>query len=277
MDDVYQKIIDLTRGRLDIKRLKTIFGRKKRPYNHKSKGPKLEVCIEKLDYNLTVFKIHFGRLTVKIYDKGERTLRAEVVVHNTKDLKCKRVIESFEEIVEKLETIMGSFLSNIDHAHIATINDGSFEEISQPTQTGKKRLAGIDFNKERTKQVASILLALSMKPGGFTSKNLSDEMNQFNQDFTIRNASYDIRKFRGKKMVKKIGGSIKYIITKKGITIIASILCMLKKQMPSMLAIVNSEWKGAVKNELLEMDRHLINVANETEKIWKSHGITQAA
>lgn len=277
MDDVYQKIIDLTRGRLDIKRLKTIFGRKKRPYKHKSKVSKLEVCIEKLDYNLTVFKIHFGRLTVKIYDKGERTLRAEVVVHNTKDLKCKRGIESFEEIVEKLETIMRSFLSNIDHAHIATINDGSFEEITQPSQTGKNRLAGIDFNKDRTRQVASILLALSMKPGGFISKNLSDEMDQFNPVFTSRNASYDIKKFRGKGMVEKIEGSIKYILTKKGITMIASILCMLKKQMPSMLSVVNSEWKGVVKNELLEMDKHLINVANETEQIWKLHGITQAA
>ena len=53
MDDVYQKIIDLTRGRLDIKRLKTIFGRKTRPYNHKSTAPAPEVRIETPDYNLT--------------------------------------------------------------------------------------------------------------------------------------------------------------------------------------------------------------------------------
>jgi hypothetical protein len=200
-----------------------------------------------------------------------------VVVHNTKDLKCKRGIDAFEEIVEKLETIMGSFLSNIDHAHVATINDGSFEEIVQPTLTGKNRLAGIDFNKDRTKQVATILLALSMKPGGFTSKNLSDEMDKFNPVYTSRNASYDIKKFRGKGLVEKIGGSIKYILTKKGITMISSMLCMLKNQMPSMLSVVNSEWKGTVKNELMEMDRHLINLANETEQIWELHGITQAA
>jgi len=78
-------------------------------------------------------------------------------------------------------------------------------------------------------------------------------------------------------MVEKIEGSIKYILTKKGITMIASALCILKKQMPSMLSVVNSEWKGVVKNELLKMDKHLINVANETEQIWKLHGVTQAA
>ncbi|GAI85981.1 unnamed protein product, partial [marine sediment metagenome] len=62
MDTVYQKIIDITRGRLDIKRLKTIFGKKKRPYKHKSTAPAPEVRIETPDYNLTIFKIHFGRL-----------------------------------------------------------------------------------------------------------------------------------------------------------------------------------------------------------------------
>lgn len=277
MDDVYQKIIDFTRGRLNIKRLKTIFGKKNRPYNHKSTAPAPKVRVETPDYNLTIFKIHFGRLTVKLYDKGERTLRAEVVVHNTKDLKCKRGIGSFEEITEKLEAIMGSFLSNIDHAHIATIQDEVFEEITNPTLTGKNRLAGIDFNKNRTKQVAIILLALSMKPGGFTSKDLSNEMAQFKSGFTTRNASYDIKKFRGKGMVEKINGSIRYVLTEKGVKIISSILCILTKQIPTLVSVVKSQWRTIVKNDLLKMDKHLINISKETEQIRKLHGITIAA
>jgi len=277
MDDVYQKIIDLTRGRLNIKRLKTIFGKKRRPYNHKSTAPAPEVRIETPDYNLTIFKIHFGRLTVKLYDKGERTLRAEVVVHNTKDLKCKRGIGSFEEITEKLEAIMGSFLSNIDHAHIATIQDGGFEQITNPTLTGKNRLAGIDFNKNRTKHVAIVLLALSMKPGGFTIKDLSNEMAQFNSSYTSRNASYDIKKFRGKGLVKKVVGSIRYILTEKGVKIISSILSILTKQIPTLVSVVESQWGRVVKNDLLEMDKHLINISKETEQIRELNGIILAA
>lgn len=278
MDDIYQKIIDYTRGRLDIKRLKTIVGRKTRPYNHKSTAPAPEVRVETPDYNLTLFKINFGRLTVKLYDKGERTLRAEVVVHNAKELKCKSSLDAFDQIIEKLETIMGSFLSTIDHAHIATINDGSFQQITQPTQRGKNRLAGIDFNKDRVRQVATILLALSMKPGGFTSKDLAHEMNlRCHPGFTSRNASYDIRKFRGKAMIEKTKGSIRYTLTEKGIKIIASILCLLTKQMPALVSLVNSEWKESVKDNLLEMDKLLINLAKETEQLWLLQGIKQAA
>ncbi len=70
MDDVYQKIIDLTRGRLDIKRLKTIFGKKNRPYNHKSTAPAPEVRIETPDYNLTIFKYTLADLRLSYMTKA---------------------------------------------------------------------------------------------------------------------------------------------------------------------------------------------------------------
>ena len=268
MDTVYQKIIDLTRGRLNIKRLKMIFGKKNRPYKHKSTASAPEVCIETPDYNMTVFKIHFGRLTVKLYDKGERTLRAEVVVHNTKDLKCKRGINSFGEVVDKLETIMESFLSNLDFAHVATIDDETFEFISDPTLTGKNRLAGIDFTKGRMKKIASILLCLSMKPDGFTSMDVVSEINaRFDLHYSRRNASYDIRKFRGKGMVKKVDRHMKYVLTEDGIKTIAGILSLLTKQIPSVVTIIQSPWKETEKEKLFELDKHLFNMQKETEGI----------
>lgn len=268
MDDVYQKIIDSTRGRLDIKRLKMIFGKSRRPYNHKSTAPAPEVRIETPDYNMTIFKIHFGRLTVKLYDKGERTLRAEVVVHNTKDLKCKRGVESVGEIVEKLETIMRSFLSNLEYAHVATISQTGLEEISMPSQSGVNRLAGIDFHKARSKQVALVLLALSIKPGGFTSKDLAVEIAaRYIPNYSCRNASYDIKKFRGKNMVLKIPGKIKYEVTEKGVKYMAAILCMMKTQLPSILSTITSPWKEQQKKHLQQMDEFLFEVRQSCEQI----------
>jgi hypothetical protein len=270
MDDVYQKIIDLTRGRLNIKRLKTIFGKKTSPYKHKSTAAAPEVRIETPDYNLTIFKIHFGRLTVKLYDKDERTLRAEVVVHNTKDLKCKRSIGSFAEIVEKLETIMGSFLSNMDYAHIASINDETFENMSMPTKTGSNRLAGIDFSKKETKLVALALQSLSVKPGGFTSKNLSEALKpMFSDCFSSRKASYQIKKFRGKGLVLKISGSIKYVLTEHGIKTIAAILGMLNNNLPMVTSFVNTRWTQQHKDQLLEIDKLMFAIHAQCQNLMK--------
>lgn len=278
MDTVYQKIIDLTRGRLDIERLKTIFGKKKRPYKNKSTAPAPKVCIETPDYNMTIFKIHFGRLTVKLYDKGERTLRAEVVVHNTKDLKCKRGINSFGVIIEKLETIMGSFLSNLEYAHIATIDDGTFQQVARPTQVGKNRLAGINFNKVRMKQVASALVGLSLKPGGFTSKDLAKVIKgRFDPQYSQRNASYDLKKFRGKGMVKKVNGRILYLVTEHGIKTITAILSLLTNDIPALVSVMKSPWKEIPKKHLVEMDQHLFNIQKESERIRELQGIGLAA
>ena len=72
-------------------------------------------------YDLTVFKLHCGRLTLKIYSKGERVLRIEAVVHNTRELKCGRALDKFPE-VGRLKAILQRFadaLSCIDQCFIA--------------------------------------------------------------------------------------------------------------------------------------------------------------
>jgi hypothetical protein len=69
LEQVFNAVIDHTRKELDIKRLKTIFGCKKRPSQTRRKKPRLEFAIERPTYDLTVFKIHFDALTVKIYSK----------------------------------------------------------------------------------------------------------------------------------------------------------------------------------------------------------------
>ncbi|MEP9412677.1 MAG: hypothetical protein HRF42_15040 [Candidatus Brocadia sp.] len=84
MEQVFHGAIDRTRALLDIKTVKTIFGYKHRPFkkNTMGKGARCEVVVERPDCDLTVFKIHCGKLTVKIYSKGEGVLRIEAIAHN---------------------------------------------------------------------------------------------------------------------------------------------------------------------------------------------------
>ncbi|MBM0240435.1 hypothetical protein JNW88_31190 [Micromonospora sp. ATA32] len=51
--------------------------------------------IETPRYDLTWFKVSFGRLAVKAYTKGEHVLRFEATAHNTKDLKVGRAVDKF--------------------------------------------------------------------------------------------------------------------------------------------------------------------------------------
>ena len=57
-------------------------------------------ALDQPSYDLTVFKLHFGPMTLKIYDKGPRVLRIEAIVHNAKGLRFPgesiRMVENIE-------------------------------------------------------------------------------------------------------------------------------------------------------------------------------------
>ena len=168
MDRVSALVADRTRSRLDVP-AQTLFGVKKRPaWQIAEPSPKLAVVIERPAYDLTLFKVHFGLLTLKGYTKGERVLRFEAIVHNTKALKTGRGLEKFPEITARLAGMAGRFCTMLDCVDSGFIPDGMLDELPLPSQIGATRTGGIDLNKPHSRAVLAAALALAIAPGGFT-------------------------------------------------------------------------------------------------------------
>ena len=165
-DEVFQASIDRTRGRRDLDRVKTIFGDKKRPHydRRKKNAARWGVVVEKPTYDLTVFKVHYGKMTLKIYTKGERVLRSEVIVHNTKEYRWGRSLPCFPPIVARLQGILERFLHAVGCMDACFVSDDTLENLPQPVQAGQTRVGGIDLNKPRMRRVAEAVLALSPSP-----------------------------------------------------------------------------------------------------------------
>src|SRR5258706_14937516 len=104
MEQVFQALIDRSRAPLDLKTIKTILGYKHRPKIHRrtKRSAEWEVAVERPTYDLTIFKLHCGKLTLKIYTKGERVLRIEAVAHNTSELHCGRPFEQVPQAEVRL-------------------------------------------------------------------------------------------------------------------------------------------------------------------------------
>ena len=155
MDQVFQALIDRSRAPLDLKTIKTILGYKASSENRRrTKRPaEWEVAVERPTYDLTIFKLHCGKLTLKIYTKGERVLRIEAVAHNTRELNCGRSLEKFPEVVSRLKAILERFadaLSCIDQCFIA---DEMLEHLpARLAASAKLIVGGIDLNKARMRQ-----------------------------------------------------------------------------------------------------------------------------
>jgi len=178
MEQIFQGLIDRTRARLKVKKVRTIFlNFKTRPYrNRKHKSPRLEVVVETPNYSLTIFKLHFGLLTLKAYTKGERVLRFEAIVHNTKELGCGRLLDRFPQIVVRLRQILEQFLDHLQCMDASFISDETLDQLPTPSHVGKTRVGGIDLNQPRTRAVLSATLTLACSPDGFTAGQLADQV-----------------------------------------------------------------------------------------------------
>ena len=171
--------------------------------------------IERPAYDLTLFKVHFGLLTLKGYTKGERVLRFEAIVHNTKTLKTGRALEKFPDIVARLAGMAGRFCTMLDCVDTGFIPGGLLDELPLPAQVGATRTGGLDLNKPRMRAVLAAALALAIAPGGFTVADLAARVSAMpgHDGYTIRNAAYDLRKLRGKHLADKPGRTRRYLIS----------------------------------------------------------------
>src|SRR5262249_53030554 len=201
-------ILDRTRSRLDIPALRVLFGLKNRPHANRAAGPPAqEIVIEKPQYGLAWFRIRFGLLQLKAYTKGEHVLRFEATVHNTKQLRCRRSLENFPEIIGRLAGMAERFCTALDCVDISFLNDTAPDAPPLPSRVGAARVGGIDLNKPRIRAALAAALALAAAPHGFTVAEHAARVQAMtgHDGYTTRQAAYDLRKFRGKGLVGKPG------------------------------------------------------------------------
>src|SRR5262249_605394 len=225
-----QGLIDRTRAQLDLKTVLTIFGYKHRPNTRERTGrkPRLQVVTERPTYDLTVFKIHCGSLTLKMYTKGARVLRIEGIAHNLRDQQqWHRSLPALPEIAGHLRDILERFLTVVQCVDAATLDDGTLEALPLPSQVGQSRVAGIDVNRPRMVAVLQAVVVLSTIPSGLSSQELAAKVRelrgQSEVEYTPRQASYDLKKLRFKGLVERVGKSRRYAPTVPGLRTMAAV------------------------------------------------------
>ena len=169
MERAFDTVVDRTRARLDVPRLRTLFGVGQRPRHRGADlSPHQAVVIERPRWNLTLFKVHFGLLTLKGYTKGEHVLRFEAIVHNTRALHTGRMLDKFPQIVARLAGMVDRFTSMLDCVDVSFLPDGILDQLPTPSRIGATRLGGVDINKPRARAALAAVLALAVPPDGFT-------------------------------------------------------------------------------------------------------------
>jgi len=248
MEQVFSGVIDRTRGLLDVRTVKTLFGYKHRPHwkwGKNKKKPRFEMVLERPEYGLSIFKIHFRKQSLKIYTKGERVLRIEAVSHNTKDLGCGRVLEKFPLIVSRLEKMVERFLEVLRCVDTTWLSDELLEQFPRPTLFGKSRVAGIDLNQPRIQAVVNSVVALSAIDGGFRVSELASKVGEIlGGAYTVRQASYDLKKLRAKGLAVRRSRSRRYETPGWAVRSMAALMALRDKVIKPLLAGAGKRKRG---------------------------------
>jgi DNA-binding transcriptional ArsR family regulator len=235
--------------------------------------------IETPQYDLTLFKVHFGNLTLKAYTKGEHVLRFEAIVHNTRALRCGRVLDNFPTIIGKLAAMVDRFTTTLDCVDHTFIADDLLDRLPTPTQLGATRVGGIDLNRPRIRDALAAALALSITSGGFTVAEFTTKVHTMtgHTGYTIRQAAYDLRKLRGKDLITKPGRTRRYHITPQAAGTIAALLTLRDQVIGPILAGVRSPRMGPKPITWTSVDRDYEKIRIDMQTLFRDLGIRAAA
>jgi hypothetical protein len=173
-------------------------------------------------------------------------LRLEATVHNTKELRCRRGLDNFGEIIIRLAGMAERFATTLDCANIGFLPDGDLDQLPLLSQLGATRTGGIDLNKPRIRAALSAALALAPAPAGFTVAEFTAKVCAMTRQtgYTTRQAAYDLRKLRGKHLVDKPGRTRRYHVPAGPARTITALLTLRDQVIAPILAGIRSPRMG---------------------------------
>jgi hypothetical protein len=282
MDRLFNTMVDRTRSRLDVPTVRTLFGSKGRPHRPGNElSPRQAVVIEKPRYNLTIFKVHFGLLTLKAYTKGERVLRFEAIAHHTKQLGCGRTLDKFPHITTRLRGMVDRFTTMLDCVEVGFLPDGILDQLPAPSQIAATRVGGIDLNRPRVRAALAATLALAVAPAGFTVAEFTAKVRamtgQTPEDYSVRQAAYDLRKLRGKQLLIKPRRTRRYHVPDTAARTITALLTLRDKVIAPIIAGIRTPRQGRPPKHWTTIDRDYETLRRNMQTLLNDLGITTNA
>jgi hypothetical protein len=204
-------------------------------------------------------------------------LRFEAVAHNTRELNCGRSLDKFPEVVSRLKSVLERFadaLSCIDQCFIA---DEMLEQLPTASRVGKTVVGGIDLNKARMRQVVEALIALSPSPNGFTASDVAVRVRALSKQspcqYGPRHAAYDLKKLRGKQIVRRIGSTRRYEPVPSGLRAITALLVLRDKAIRPLLAAAQDIAPTHAAQNPRTIDRHYHDLRLAMQGVFHELGI----
>src|SRR5271165_2502903 len=145
-------------------------------------------------------------------------------------------------------------------ASISASSPEMLEQLPTASRVGKTVVGGIDLNKARMRQVVEALIALSPSPNGFTASDVAARVRAFSKQslcqYGPRHAAYDLKKLRGKQIVRRVGRTRRYEPLPTGLKALTALVVLRNKAIKPLLAAAQRLRPARGAHNPRAIDRH---------------------
>ena len=151
------------------------------------------------------------------------------------------------------------------------------EELPLASRVGQSVVGGIDLNKARLRHVARAVIALSASADGFTASELATQVRALDQQnpsaYGPRQAAYDLKKLRGKQIVRRIGVTRRYEPIPSGLRAITALHVLRDKAIKPLLAAAQDITPSHGGQNPRAIDRHYNDLRLAMQGVFHELGI----
>ena len=131
------------------------------------------------------------------------------------------------------------------------------------------------MNSPRIRAAMAAVMALASAPRGFTAAGHAQEVREMHPElgapYTVRQAACDLKKLRGKNLVRKTGQwSRRYETTSEGLRTMAAIAVLRDKVIVPLLAGPGGRKRGPKPPDQGPLDAHLENIQSQMQEYFKA-------
>ena len=278
MEHVFQRMVDRTRARLDVPQLRTPFGAKQRPRrtSRRIAGARLAIVLETPEYDLTVFKLHFGNLTLQAYPKASAcfasklsfTIPAIWAVVGSSHASPKSLPDwktswnaSSPRSIAWTSPLLATQLSmtcHYRHSWADPPGRSRYQQAAHPLRSRGSPGTRHITTRFSVSQLAAKVSAMTTQP---------------EREYTVRHAADDIKKLSAKGLVAKAGTSRRYTVQRCSLRAIAALLILREQVITPIHAGVRSPRIGRKPNTWAPADRHYEQLRVHMHRLFHELGI----
>jgi hypothetical protein len=173
--------------------------------------------------------------------------------------------------------VVERFATALDCVDTGFLAEGFLDELSTGTRLGATRVGGVGLHKPRSRDALRAALALAPAPTGFTVAEFVARMHALagvdHCGYIVRQAGYDLRKLRGKRLVDKPGRTRRYHVPRLAARTIAALLTPRDQVIAPILAAVRSPRMGCKPAHWKRVDRDYERIRIDMQTLFNDLAI----